>query len=218
MIREKSWNRIHGFKVEMASLLTKVLKVPLFGALSATPPSAHVRPWPWPPFDPRFRCGRLHDLVGSLPKPSVKTFPSLFVKKLDQILEIKLSGNVARCKALALVSKGFIGQFTGLWPSPKQMDTWIAGNWMPLIRGRLYHYFCGKGFYTFSFEFEEDRDLIFHILWIWKNVSKLVNPIFWSRKWYSLGCSSLGSSPPSFVALLGRWYACMHWIFLREIH
>jgi hypothetical protein len=40
------------------------------------------------------------------------------------------------------------------------METWLTRNWIPLIRGRLNHFFSGKGFYTF-FEYKEDGDLIF---------------------------------------------------------
>jgi hypothetical protein len=49
----------------------------------------------------------------------------------------------------------------GLWPSPRQIDLWIERNWHPLVKGRMNHFFCGKGFYIFYFEHKEDRDLIF---------------------------------------------------------
>jgi hypothetical protein len=64
-------------------------------------------------------------------------------------------------KALALVDRGLIGQFIGLWPSPKSMDIWVQQNWMVLIKGKLSYYFCGRGFYAFLFELKEDQELIF---------------------------------------------------------
>jgi hypothetical protein len=41
------------------------------------------------------------------------------------------------------------------------MEIWIQKNWVGLIKGKLSHYFCGKGFYAFFFETKEDMDLIF---------------------------------------------------------
>jgi hypothetical protein len=41
------------------------------------------------------------------------------------------------------------------------MSFWVEKNWKPLIRGSLSHFFYGKGFFTFLFEFKEDRALIF---------------------------------------------------------
>jgi hypothetical protein len=33
--------------------------------------------------------------------------------------------------------------------------------WVPLIKGSLNLFFCGRGFYAFPFEHKEDKDLIF---------------------------------------------------------
>jgi hypothetical protein len=63
--------------------------------------------------------------------------------------------------ALRLADRGLIGQFTGLWPSPKSMHLWLESNWRKLIQGQMSATFCGKGFFAFLFEKKEDRDLIF---------------------------------------------------------
>ena len=49
----------------------------------------------------------------------------------------------------------------GLWPSPRQIDIWIERNWNPLIKGRMNHFFYGKGFYILYFDHKEDINLIF---------------------------------------------------------
>jgi hypothetical protein len=68
-----------------------------------------------------------------------------------------------RCskKGSLFFSRALVSQFMGLWSSPRQIDLWIERNWHPLIQGRMNHFFCGKGFYIFYFEYKEDRDLIF---------------------------------------------------------
>ena len=53
-----------------------------------------------------------------------------------------------------------IGQFIGIWVSPRSMDIWLQKKLHVLIKGWMTHYFCGRGFYAFLFEFKEDRDLI----------------------------------------------------------
>eukprot|EP00253_Pinus_taeda_P010744 PITA_10744 len=63
--------------------------------------------------------------------------------------------------ALSLAEKGLIGQFTGLWPSPKTVQRWVERNWSDKTQGKISIRFCGKGYYTFHFETKEDKDLIF---------------------------------------------------------
>jgi hypothetical protein len=63
--------------------------------------------------------------------------------------------------ALKLVDQGLIGQFTGLWPSPRAMMIWIQKSWKPLIKGQLIHFFYDQGFYAFLFKTKEENDLIF---------------------------------------------------------
>ena len=63
--------------------------------------------------------------------------------------------------ALALSEKGLVGQFMGIFPSSKPMNSWIAKNWKPLISREMQQSLCGKGFFVFLFEKKDNRDLIF---------------------------------------------------------
>jgi hypothetical protein len=63
--------------------------------------------------------------------------------------------------ALKLVDQVLIDQFTDAWPSPQAMAIWIQKKWVGLIKGKLSHYFCSRGFYTFFLETKEDENLIF---------------------------------------------------------
>ena len=96
----------------------------------------------------------------SPPPPGPDSSDVNFVK-ITTTPRIQIMSTTSRLKALALSEKGLIGKFTGIWPSPKTMDTWINKNWIPLISEGLQHCFCGKGFFTFLFVNKEDKDLIF---------------------------------------------------------
>jgi hypothetical protein len=100
-------------------------------------------------------------LVSSYAK-APKILPSHFVKKAAEIPKVVVFAPSARPLALRLTDRGLIGQFTGLWPSPRAMHIWLEANWRKLIKGQLSAAFCGKGFFAFLFEKKEDRDLIFH--------------------------------------------------------
>ena len=63
--------------------------------------------------------------------------------------------------AVNFLDRGLIGQFTGLWPSPKTIEGWVQRNWKPLISEGIRSNLIGKGFYVFLFENSEDKDLIF---------------------------------------------------------
>eukprot|EP00253_Pinus_taeda_P012689 PITA_12689 len=63
--------------------------------------------------------------------------------------------------ALSLADQGLIGQFTGLWPSPKTTEQWVNRNWAPLISQSVSSYFLGRGYFLFEFTSREDKDLIF---------------------------------------------------------
>jgi hypothetical protein len=81
-----------------------------------------------------------------------------FVKKLDEIPKVLLPPSSARKKALALADCGLIGQFTGIWPSPKTIETWMEKNWKPLIKGSLNHFFCERVFFfIFSLSIRKTR-------------------------------------------------------------
>lgn len=84
-----------------------------------------------------------------------------FVKKKDCIPTVALPEEETCRSALNLADRGLIGQFTGLWPSPKSVEDWIKRNWTPLIEEGIKSYFVGKGFFVFVFELAEDRSLIF---------------------------------------------------------
>ena len=62
---------------------------------------------------------------------------------------------------LNIVDWGLIGQFTGIWTSPKTIVGWVQQNWKPLISEGIYRNLIGKGYYLFLFENSVDRDLIF---------------------------------------------------------
>jgi hypothetical protein len=113
------------------------------------PPMASAAPDPDPPPDFQDEVVAFKALVGSLFPPPTRSCPSQFVKKLDQIPEVSIPSTTARRKALSFASRELVGQFMGLWPSPRQIDLWIERNWHPLVQGRMNHFFCGKGFYIF---------------------------------------------------------------------
>eukprot|EP00253_Pinus_taeda_P032749 PITA_32749 len=100
-----------------------------------------------------------HLLAGLPPKKRIDA--SKFVKKLDEIPEISLPPETPMQFALSLADRGLIGQFTGLWPSPKTTEQWVNRNWAPLINESVTSYFLGRGFFLFEFTSKEDKDLIF---------------------------------------------------------
>jgi hypothetical protein len=100
-------------------------------------------------------------LVSSLPPQRNRPAVTKFVKKLDGLQEVALPPTAPRLAALALAERGLIGQFTGLWPSPKTVQRWVERNWLDKTQGKIAIRFCGKGFFTFHFETKNDKDLIF---------------------------------------------------------
>jgi hypothetical protein len=50
---------------------------------------------------------------------------------------------------LALVKRGIIGWFTGLYPSSRSMGMLMQKNKVSIINGKLSRYLCGRGFYAF---------------------------------------------------------------------
>lgn len=73
-------------------------------------------PPPPPSADEAFRS-----LLASLPKKK-KIEVAKFVKKLDDIPEISLPPEGPIQVALSLADRALVGQFTGLWPSPKTTE------------------------------------------------------------------------------------------------
>ena len=66
-------------------------------------------------------------LLAGLPKK--KNFEAAkFVTKLDDIPKISLPSETLIQVALYLSERALIGQFTGLWPSPKTTESWVNRN------------------------------------------------------------------------------------------
>jgi len=116
---------------------------------------------PDPPLDEVDPQHAFSDLVNSLPPQCPRPALSIFVKKLDVIQEVQLPPVLPRMATLSLAEKGLIGQFTGLWPSPRTVQRWVERNWTDKIQGNISIRFCGKGYFTFHFESKKDKDLIF---------------------------------------------------------
>ena len=100
-------------------------------------------------------------MLDSISKRQPSANQQKFIKRMDSIPSVALP-EAETCKAaLNLTEKGLIGQFTGLWPSPKSVEEWTQRNWKLLIKEGIKSYFVGKGFFIFVFENAEDRSLIF---------------------------------------------------------
>lgn len=84
-----------------------------------------------------------------------------FVKRLTNIPTIALPSEDPCRSALNLAERGLIGQFTGLWPSPKTIESWVQRNWRPLVQDGISSHLVGKGFFVFVFTNVNDRNLIF---------------------------------------------------------
>ena len=103
---------------------------------------------------------------GSSPPPKLNAFRRLvaasnsrkptqnrqtFVKKLDNIPSVDLPTEQPCRTTMNIADRGLIGQFSGLWPSPKAIDGWVQINWKPLISEGMHNTLIGKGYYFFSF-------------------------------------------------------------------
>ena len=100
-------------------------------------------------------------LIASGSKRKLTQIQQSFVKKLDNIPSVDLPVDQTCRSALNLADKGLIGQFTGLWPSPKAIEGWVQRNWKPLISEGISSELLGKGYFVFLFENVAHRDLIF---------------------------------------------------------
>jgi hypothetical protein len=114
---------------------------------------------PPPPLPPELDAFR--KLVVACNKQPASDSQQKFVKKLDNIPSIDLPGEETCRSALTLAERGLIGQFTGLWPSPKAVDAWVQRNWSPLVKEGIRSHLVGRGFFVFVFDNLEDRNLIF---------------------------------------------------------
>jgi hypothetical protein len=100
-------------------------------------------------------------LVAGASKRPLFATQQKFVKKLDCIPIVELPIEETCRSTVNLADRGLIGQFTGLWPSPKSVEAWVQRNWTPLISEGIKSHFVGKGFFVFVFESSEDKNLIF---------------------------------------------------------
>jgi hypothetical protein len=114
-----------------------------------------------PPLSPPPEISAFKALIAATSKRPLTASQQKFVKKLDSIPTVALPEEETCKAALNLAERGLIGQFTGLWPSPKSVEDWTQRNWSPLIKEGVKSYFVGKGFFIFVFENPDDRSLIF---------------------------------------------------------
>jgi hypothetical protein len=114
---------------------------------------------PNPPPLPELEAFR--KLVAAASKRPPSAVQQKFVKKLDSIPSVELPLEETCRTTVNLADRGLIGQFTGLWPSPKSVDAWVQRNWNPLITEGIKSHFVGKGYFVFVFDNPEDKNLIF---------------------------------------------------------
>jgi hypothetical protein len=112
-------------------------------------------PLPWPELD-AFR-----KLVAEASKRPPLAAQQKFVKKLECIPSVELPLEETCRMTVNLVDRGLIGQFTGLWSSPKSIEAWVQRNGNPLISEGIKSHFVGKGYFVFVFKNPEDKNLIF---------------------------------------------------------
>ena len=99
-------------------------------------------------------------ISNSVNRSSKRELPK-FVKRIEDVPVVALPPEETIRVALSLADRALIGQFTGLWPSPKTTDSWVQRNWRPLITKNVASYSVGKGYFLFDFESKDDKDLIF---------------------------------------------------------
>lgn len=51
-----------------------------------------------------------------------------FAKKKDNVLEVAILPTISTNKSLALLDRGLIGQFMGLWPQLRIVESWVQQN------------------------------------------------------------------------------------------
>ena len=78
---------------------------------------------------PNLRSDAFERLIITHPKRSGKGDLPKFVKRLEDVPEVALPPEETIRDALSLADRALIGQFTGLWPSPKTTDSCVQRNW-----------------------------------------------------------------------------------------
>ena len=81
---------------------------------------------PRPPLPPKIDAFKR--LVASCSKRKANSNQRKFVKKVESIPFVELPPQRPCWTALNLAERGLIGQFMGLWPSPKAIDGWVQRN------------------------------------------------------------------------------------------
>ena len=110
---------------------------------------------------PKFHLNAFDRLIANHNKRSGKGDPPKFVKRIEDVPEVALPPEETIQVALSLADRALIGQFTGLWPSPKTTDSWVQRNWRPLISKNVASYSVGRVYFLLDFESKEVKDLIF---------------------------------------------------------
>jgi hypothetical protein len=64
---------------------------------------------------------------------------------------LELLSSKPRRKALIFSERVSVGNFIGLWPSPKVVDSWITEHWDPKYNGQETTFSFCQGFYIFLF-------------------------------------------------------------------
>jgi len=118
-------------------------------------------PPPPPPRPPSADEAAFDKLIQATRKKVGSAPPPKFVKKLEDIPEIELPTDSSIPLAVGLAEKALVGQFTGLWPSPRTTNSWVQNSWRPLIKENVSCVALGRGFFLFDFASKSDRDLIF---------------------------------------------------------
>ena len=72
---------------------------------------------------PDLRSDAFDKLIASHNRTSGKGAPSKFVKRIEDVPEVALPPEETIQVALSLANRALIGQFTGLWPSPKTTES-----------------------------------------------------------------------------------------------
>ena len=91
-----------------------------------------------------FELDAFRKLVAASKKKKLSLNQQKFVKKLDNIPSVDLPAEHPCLTAMNIADWGIIGQFTGLWPSPKAIDRWVHRNWKPLISEGIGSHLVGK--------------------------------------------------------------------------
>ena len=102
-------------------------------------------------------------------------------------------------KAIILSDKTLIDKFTGLWPSPKAIEIWIAEHWNPIVQGQVSLFATGRGYFVFLFLNEEERDLFFQS-----------GPFFMGLRGIFLAPWTLGFNPEAEITTAPIWVRLPH--------